>query len=771
MSTPLLTTKLHIPQPRPELVPRLRLVERLNAGLQGKLTLVSAPAGYGKTTLVSEWIAYSGFPVAWLSLDEMDNDLATFLAYFITALQQTHEGIGSDILNALKSSQPPQTEVLFTMLVNEITAIESGESHVRDFALVLDDYHVITDQSINDGLEFFLGNQPSRMHLVIIGRADPPIPLSRLRVGGQLREIRSDDLRFSGAEVVSLFNDSMNLDLPRQDIAALERRTEGWVAGLQLAALSLQGRADKHEFIEAFSGTHYHIIDYLVEEVLSRHPVVIREFLCRTSILERLSAPLCDTVLEISNSQQILKQLEETNLFLIPLDAERRWYRYHHLFSEFLRLCLQERRFNEIPELHRRAARWYELNGFIADALSHLLAAEDFVEAARLVETNARRMLDHSELEMIMRWVDALPDEHVRSNPRLCVYHAWALRLSGVPYVTVESRIRDVERALEANLEQRSQISPGTQSTLRDDEAHALRGHVMALRAFQALYSDDIPHVLVLAQEAKSYRLEESFVRSSIEFALGWAHRFSGDLESANVSFAECEEISLASGNIYMAVAARCRAAYGLVMGGRLRKAEQGLLRAVDIATMEDGKRLPVAGYAYIYLGAVYHEWDNLKAAEHNLLQGLELCIRVGYVMDQVVGYATLAKVRLAQGDVSGAHDACQDAQRLSQLMKGYMYARRWVEDCQLRLWRSQGNMDATARWVEECGLGVNDDLSFMRDIEHITLARALITLGQGQSVSSNINDAMTLLVRLQAMTEAAEWKGKLAIPQKSAGK
>jgi len=762
MSTPILTTKLHIPQPRPELVPRPRLVKRLNAGLQGKVTLISAPAGYGKTTLVSEWIAQSNFPVAWLSLDATNNDLAVFLAYFIAALQQIQEGVGSDILNTLKSSRSPQADALFTMLVNEIAAKEGGESHTREFAVILDDYHVITDQSINDGLEFFLENQPSRMHLSIIGRTDPPIPLSRLRVGGQLTEIRSDDLRFSHDEVVSFFNDLMDLDLPPQDLAALERRTEGWVAGLQLAALSLQGRADKHEFVEAFSGTHYHIIDYLVEEVLSRHPPVIRDFLCRTSILERLSTPLCNAVLETSNSRQILKQLEKTNLFLIPLDTTRHWYRYHHLFSEFLRLCLYERQYDDVPDLHRRAAGWYEQKGYIADAISHLLAAEDYAKATRVVENNARRMLDHSELSTMMRWVDALPDEYICANPKLCVYHAWALRLSGAPYASVESRLHTVERVLEEKAVPQPQSNSETEIALRDEEASVLRGHVMALRAFQALFRDDIPCVLEFAEEAKTYRLEESFVRSSIEFALGWAYRFSGGLKAADDAFAACEAISLASDNLYMAVAARCRAAYGHVLGGQLHRSLTSLQYAVDMATTEDRRLLPVAGYAYIYMGILYYEWDDLETAEHYLLRGLELCKRVGYFMDQVVGYTTVARVKLAQGDLAGAHVACQDAQRLSLMMKGYLYAQRWVEDCQLRLWRAQGNIDAIARWVEVCGLAIEDDLSFMRDIEHIILARALIALGRERSDRSSIVQATALLVRLRAMTETAGWKGKL---------
>ena len=318
---PLLNTKLFVPLSRTGIVPRPRLIEKMSKGSQGKLTLVSAPAGYGKTTLVSAWIQQTDIPVAWLSLDEKDNDLARFLTYCVTTLRQIEENIGVDVLAALDTSQLPQTEILLTLLANEVSAIGNH------FSLVFDDFHLITNQEIYEALDFLINHQPPEMHTVIAGRVDPLISLSRLRVGGQLTEIRSSDLRFTKIETTAFFNDLMNLHLSIADIISLEERTEGWVAGLQLAALSLQGREDKHEFIEKFSGIHHFLIDYLVEEVLSQQPKEIRDFLCRTSILDQLNSRLCDATLEITSSRRLLQRLEETNLFLIPLDDERTWYR------------------------------------------------------------------------------------------------------------------------------------------------------------------------------------------------------------------------------------------------------------------------------------------------------------------------------------------------------------------------------------------------------------------------------------------------------------
>ena len=380
--TPILATKLYIPPPRPKIVLRPRLIERLNEGLSSgrKLTLISASAGFGKTTLVSEWVAGCGRPVAWLSLDEGDNDLTRFLTYLVAALQTIAANIGAGVLGALQSPQPPPIESILTALLNEITTIPDN------FILVLDDYHVIDSKPVDNALTFLLEHLPPQMHLVIATREDPHLPLARLRARGQLTELRAADLRFTPAEAAEFLNQVMGLNLSAEDIAALETRTEGWIAGLQLAALSMQGNKDVSGFIREFAGDHRYIVDYLVEEVLQNQPEPIRRFLLQTAILDQLNGSLCDAVTGKEEGNARLEALQRGNFFVIPLDDKRNWYRYHHLFADVLRMHLMAEQPDQVPALHRRASEWYEHNGSTDNAIRHALAAEDFERAATLVE-------------------------------------------------------------------------------------------------------------------------------------------------------------------------------------------------------------------------------------------------------------------------------------------------------------------------------------------------------------------------------------------------
>ena len=382
-ANPLLETKLYVPKWRPGLVSRPRLVERLEQGADRKLTLVSAPAGSGKTTLLAEWLAATPAGerlAAWVSLDQSDNDPMLFWAYFITALQTVRSGVGGNALSLLHSPQPPPVESVLTTLINEINTIQ------RDFALILDDYHVVDAQPIHNAITFLLDHLPPRMHLVIASRSDPPLPLARLRARGEVTELRAADLRFTPDEAAAFLNEVMGLNLSAADVAALETRTEGWIAGLQLAALSMQGREDIPGFIRAFSGDDRYIGDYLVEEVLQRQPERVRSFLLQTSILDRLSGPLCDAVTGGGDSKVLLEALERRNLFVVPLDDKRHWYRYHHLFAEVLHAYSMEKHPGEVPTLHRRASEWYAQNGPPSDAIRHALAAGDFERAAGLAE-------------------------------------------------------------------------------------------------------------------------------------------------------------------------------------------------------------------------------------------------------------------------------------------------------------------------------------------------------------------------------------------------
>lgn len=757
MSMPLLTTKLYTPPPRPDLVPRSRLIERLDAGLgaNSKLTLVSAPAGYGKTTLISTWIQESARPAAWLSLDEKDNDWVRFLTYTVAALGLIEEGLGLEVQEALQTSQSPQMDILLTLLVNEISACGC------EFILVLDDIHRITEHATWEVIGFLLNHHPPGMHLVLIGRVDPIVSLSRLRAGGQLTEIRSKELRFTKAETTTFLNELMSLDLSPQAINTLESRTEGWIAGLQLVALSLQGRADKDEFIAKFSGVHHYVLDYLIEEVLSRQPDEIRSFLCRTSILERLCAPLCDAILDISTSHQILQTIEATNLFLIPLDVERYWYRFHHIFADFLKLCLKQDQSTVIADLHHRAADWHEQNGFFPDALHHLLAGGDPPGAARLVESHARDLLAHSELASLIKLSAEIPDEYLRQRPRLWIYLTWAMRLTGSPYKIVESRLQVAEDDLRTRDWSGWQPDGGSKYSSADDEVRNLQAHIYALRAFQAVYREDFEQVFVMAEKVNDLSTDEKFIKSGLQFALGWAYRLSGDLESAYREFTETSALSQESGNFYMASSTLSRAAYGLVLAGRLEQATLTFLDALELAAAKGGRQYPVAGYAYVYLAGIHYEWNDLETARRHAFEGIRLCERVGFIMDQAVGYSNLARIEIAEGNLEGAQEACQSAWELSQLMKDYVYTRRWVEDCRVRLWIARCDYEALLRWVESTDLKIGEPPNYQRDIDHLILARALVALGSIYPTGTYVEDALILLSELRALAENGKWYGK----------
>ena len=454
MPAPVLATKLYIPPPRPQLVHRARLIDRLQAGSQRapSVTLISAPAGFGKTTLVSEWISTltpstlpegegarsAGVRVAWLSLDESDNDLTRFLTYLVAALQTIAPKVGEATLGALQSSQPPPTDVLLTVLLNDLTTL-------GDVVLVLDDYHVIESQPIDEALTFFIDHLPPRFRLVIASREDPPLPLARLRVRGQLTELRAADLRFTPAEAADFLNRVMTLNLSVADIAALENRTEGWIAGLQLAALSMQGRSDTATFIQAFTGSHRFVLDYLMEEVLQRQPERVRNFLLQTAILDRLSGPLCNSVTECDDGRSLLETLERDNLFIVPLDDRRQWYRYHHLFADVLQARLIEEQADRVSDLHRQASVWFEQNDLPAEAIQHALLARDFDRAANLIERIWLAMDLSYQSAAWLHWAKQLPADLIRVHPVLCLGYAWAL-LNGGELEASEPRLRDAER-------------------------------------------------------------------------------------------------------------------------------------------------------------------------------------------------------------------------------------------------------------------------------------------------------------------------------------
>jgi LuxR family transcriptional regulator, maltose regulon positive regulatory protein len=490
MAGPVLETKLHVPRRRRGLVARPRLSERLSRGAESVLTLVSAPAGFGKTTLLAEWLAAApsdGRSVAWLSLGQRDNDPELFWTYVVAALTTAAQGAGASALSVLQPPQPPSEAGLATLL-NDLDAISN------DVVLVLDDYHVIDARDVQDGMTFLLEHLPPQIHLVVGSRADPALPLARLRARGELAEIRAADLRFTPGEAAAYLNEAMGLALTTADVAALERRTEGWIAALQLAALSLQGREDTTAFIAGFAGDDRYIVDYLAEEVLQRQPEHVQHFLLQTSILDRLCGPLCDAVTGQDGGKAKLAGLERGNLFLVPLDDRRRWYRYHQLFADVLQAHLRDEQPEDVSDLHRRASAWYQQNGDPAAAIRHALAAGDFERAADLVELAIPAMRKSRQEAAVRGWLELLPDEVIRVRPVLSVGFAGTLLIRG-ELEGVEARLRDAERWLDgaAGIRQGSQAPSAEMVVVDDEEFRRLPAMIELYRAAQAVARGDVP--------------------------------------------------------------------------------------------------------------------------------------------------------------------------------------------------------------------------------------------------------------------------------------
>jgi LuxR family maltose regulon positive regulatory protein len=698
MTTPLLTTKLYIPPVRPELVPRPHLIERLNVGLHRKLTLISAPAGFGKTTLLSEWVTGCGRPVAWLSLDEGDNDPARFLAYLVVALQTIEPNVGQGMLSAFQAPQPPPMESLLTALVNEIAAAPDP------LVLVLDDYHLITARPVHDAITFLLDHLPPQVHLVIASRADPPLPIARLRGRGQVTELRLANLRFTPGEAAAFLNQVMGLELSADDVAALTSRTEGWIAGLQMAAASMQGQEDMAGFIQAFRGSDRYILDYLVEEVLQHQPENIQTFLLQTAILNRLTGPLCDAVIGSppllgegqgeGAGQATLEWLERANLFIVPLDNERRWYRYHRLFADLLRKRLHQAQPDLVPILHSRASEWYERNGSMAEAIDHALSAGDFERVACLVEQVAEAILMRSEIATFLSWVEALPDELVRARPRLCVFHAGALLWGGGSLDAIEARLQD---AVEA------------------DPDGSVTGEVAAIRALLAVHQGDVRRSTELSHRALELLPEESvFLRSVVVGSLGLAYLWRGDIVAATRTFDELARIGQETGNFMLTVMALRRLARLRRMQGQLYEARALYEQALELAVDSQGRPLPIAGLALTGLGELWREWNDLEAATRDLVKGVELVSQWGET-GTIGGYISLARVRQAQGDEDGARQAIQKAQQLAVKTDTTEVDDLSVALQQAQLWIMQGNLGAALHWIEERGLVLSHALSSSR--------------------------------------------------------
>jgi len=746
MTTPILATKLYLPQPHPNLILRPRLIDLLNTGSSRKLTLVSAPAGFGKSTLLSCWIEknQTNTKVAWLSLDEADNDLVRFLSYFIAALQTLWGEIGKDALVALQSLEEVNTEVILTTLLNEIA--EFPENSV----LVLDDYHLIESQPIDQALTFMLEHLPTQLHLVIASRIDPTLPLSRLRARGEMTEIRANNLRFTLEEASDFLKEMIDFDLSVQDVTVLEKQTEGWIAGLQLAVLSLKGLKESSEatnFINRFAGSDRYIQDYLVDEVLRQQSQNVKDFLLQTSILDRMSASLCNALIGENNSQTMLQNLDTANLFIVPLDNERCWYRYHHLFADLLYQRLRQTQLEQIPMLHSRASEWYEANNLPSDAIHHAFAAEDFKRAAALAELAWPAMSGSYQSITWFGWVKELPDEIVRARPVLSLGYAWAYMNAGL-LDDAKFRLQDVERCLELIDDSISQ--PSKIIIVDNEQFQALPISLATARAYHAQAIGDIAGTVKYAQRVLELLPEGfSYERGTVTALLGLSYWTSGDLESAHQTFssglARMSPLDIITGTFVLADIKMTL--------GHLHEAIRTCEHALRLAT-EHGEPFPIGTEdVYIAISELHRELGNREAAAQDLDTARKLGEQIKLPDWKHRWCIAQARLKQTQGDLDKALELLDEAESL--YIQTPLPIVRPFAAMKTRVWVRQGRLTEALSWAHEQNLSFDDDLNYLHEFEHITLSRVLIAQN---GVDGSIQKAIGLLDRL---LKAAEEGGR----------
>lgn len=757
MPPSLLNTKTYFPPLREGLVSRPRLVERLKQGLRLPLTLISAPAGSGKTTLLSAWRAREGddYPAAWLSLDAGDNDPRRFLAYLAKALETLQTDLVTGKMVLLSSPQQESIETVLTSLINDLAGFPS------DFALVLDDYHLITSPALQAGMAFLLEHQPPQMHLVILTRLDPPLPLSRMRGRAQLLELRAADLRFTLQETVFFYNEVIGLGLSGEDIDALEKRIEGWAAGLQLAAAAMQARSvqqgqeNVHSFVSAFTDSHHYIVEYLVEEVLNQQPEHVRDFLLRTSILERFNAELCEFILKDtghakwdkeewfsdplppipSSPDQILDYIDSANLFLQPLDDHRQWFRYHTLFADMLRRRLQQSEPEIIPVLHQRASAWLEQHELPSEALKHALAAGDLVMAARLLEVYGRPMLTRGEWVTLADNLRALGDV-VHQRPILGMLQAWVFSLTG-HWEPVRGLLLDIERLAAEDHEMVAESKTD------------LIGEISTLHGLMAYFNGDAGTAVGDCREALEKLSPDNLAgRSIAAHILGEACNRNGDLPGAIQANTQAVEWARATGSFSMAVSA-LTALGDLQMGqGHLHAAMEKYEEALHRVTRPDGKRWLPAGRALICMSKIPYEWNNLQFAGQVIQEGLDLCRQSGDLEYQIIGYVMESRLKGAQGNLEGAIRTMHEAANLVKAHTVPATTISLVESFRARLLLAHAPVEAF-RWAEQSGLNTSDEISYIREQEYRSFVRIAAKRGE-------IQDALSLLSRLSTSAESA---------------
>ncbi|MDH5466069.1 MAG: LuxR C-terminal-related transcriptional regulator [Candidatus Aminicenantes bacterium] len=740
----LVTTKLYVPRLRPYVVSRPRLLDKLDEVKDRKLALVSAPAGFGKTTLLSDWINQSRISAAWLSLDSGDNDHVHFLVYMIAALQGLGKNIGQAAAMMLHTPQPPPVETVLAALINDISTLP------KDFVLVLDDYHVITAGLVHQAIQFLLEHLPQNMHLVIASRSDPPLPLGRLRSLNQLAELRVTDLCFTTDETSIFFNKKLNLGLSRGEIVMLESRIEGWIAGLQLAALSIQDREDRSGFIRDFRGDNRYIFDYLMEEVLSRQPEDVQNFLLQTSILDRLSGSLCDAVTKQRNSQKMLNHLERADLFIFPLDDGRQWFRYHNLFADLLQHRLEQAQGKLVAELHRRAGEWCVSNGLKDQAVNHALASGDAEWAARLIEEIAESIWDRGQQIKLLKWFEALPDEKINSSILLSVLHARTLNISG--------RLEAAEKILQHAESRLKSVKEGFAIDFSPDSEHTytlgkneFQGRISVIRAFIAAYRGEMLRVMQHARQALVSLHEKDLMwRAVAATTLGFVHGWSGDgdLMSARYAFAEAEKVSEEAGNTYFYLfASSCHAGIDGLQG-RLNQAEQAYQRLLKFAEEKGMLQTSLAGSIYAAWGGIILERNDLEEGARLIEKGLRLALLGHDVVVIASSRLHLARALAVKGDLAGAQRVIEEIEKSASEFAMPPWIQHAASAFKAEIWLASGNREAVSRWVQERNLGIDDELTNRRESEHIVLARFLLAQGK-------LDEAEHLLDRLIQSAEA----------------
>ena len=687
----ILSTKLFFPQPRSDRVQRTRLIDRLQEGINRKLTLISAPAGFGKTTLLSEWISQNELPIIWISLDKSDNDPVQFLRYLIAGLNGIEPSIGKGAIELLKSGQRPPIESIFSGLIQEICEIAD------DIVLVLDDYHWIDAEKVHTLVKNLLDYLPPHIHLIISSRMDPPLPLARLRVNDQLSELRTDDLCFSAEETVVFLNETLNLQLSNSDISLLISRTEGWIAGLQLAALSIQGHDDPTSFISNFAGDDRHIVDYLVEEVLHLQPEPTQRFLLQTSILNRLSEPLCNYINSQKNSQITLEELDKANMFIVPLDSKRQWYRYHHLFAELLQQKLHQSEADKVNELHGRASQWYERNGIKDEAINHALVIRDYQRAGRMI---GEAILSGWGYNLIMsNWLGQLPFDFIQADPRLSFSKGYMLFVNG-QYKEAEEFLKTAERLFESGTDYSSNKplqNKGVSSEVMDE----LRGRISVVRSIMASFEDRISDAIRYSEKAQEYLHHSSSTWIVLcPYMLGEAYRLQGEIKKS----VQCYEDAAIRGKAIDFFYGYLLSSLGLADVKRIQTDLPGafdIFDEVHQTAREKGlSQSPSNAFLYLNRGEVLADQYKLTEAEESIQQGLKFSSMISDYGMMGKAYYLLTRVLFIKGEFGKAEKVIEKVENQSQSTDFPLYTLDLLEVLNARIWLNKGKIKEAIQWM-----------------------------------------------------------------------